>query len=184
MRKLGTIVVVFMLLAACSSSQTAETERAAPQMVGAELEQACLEAGGTFIAEHNECENISEAACEAMGGAFDACASACRHQPPEVICTMQCVQVCAFGVSEEEAEPPRSVIAQLNNPLPCSLAEEPIVIGIVTAHYRCEAPGAFLTEVDTSTEPWTAGYFTTDTQISKVTFGPEEVEVLSNPNAQ
>lgn len=76
---------------------------------------------------------------------------------------------------------PESVIAQLNNPLPCNLLEEPVVIGDVTANYGCQAPGAFLTQVDTGSEPWTAGYFTTDTQIAEVKSGPEEVSVVPNP---
>ena len=82
-----------------------------------------------------------------------------------------------------QAAAPKSVVAQLNNPLPCNLREEPIVIGDVTATYSCQAPGAFLTRVDTSSEPWTADHFTTDTQISEVTCGPEEVTVVPNPES-
>lgn len=61
---------------------------------------------------------------------------------------------------------------------------EPRVIGVVTTNYMCQAPGAFLTFVDTSADPWTAGYFTTDTQITEVTYGPERVEVAPNDGAQ
>ena len=37
------------------------------------------DAGGTWIDEHNECEDISEAVCNDLDGDYDPCASACRH---------------------------------------------------------------------------------------------------------
>ena len=98
------------------------------------------------------------------------------------------VSVVVFGLllaacnGSQATEIPQSVLAQVNHPLPCDLLDEPRVVGDVTANYACRAPGAFLTEVDTSNEPWTAGYFTTDTQISAVTYGPEQVEVTPNPS--
>jgi hypothetical protein len=62
----------------------------------AAIEQACVDAGGVYIAEHVECELISEAACADMGGTFDECASACRHEPEDVVCTANCVPLCTF----------------------------------------------------------------------------------------
>ena len=98
--------------------------------------------------------------------------------------------IVVFGVflaacsSSQPTETPKAVLVQFDHQLPCSLMDEPNTIGEVTANYICDAPGAFLTEVDTSGDPWTAGYFTTDTQITEVMFGPEKVEVVPNPNAQ
>jgi hypothetical protein len=168
------IIVVGVLISACSSP-------AAPTPVdSAALEKACVAAGGKYLAQFNECENVSGASCTAMGGAFEECASACRHLPASVMCTAQCVPVCSFGAASTSRQP-ESVIAQLNNPLECNLLSEPQTIGGVMANYGCRAPGAFLTFVDTRSDPWTAGYFTTDSQITKVTYGPESVTVMPNP---
>ncbi len=63
-----------------------------------DLYQACELLGGNALPEFDECEMISQAACEQLGGEFLECESACRNDPdyPDVICTMQCVQVCVF----------------------------------------------------------------------------------------
>lgn len=59
--------------------------------------ESCSAAGGTWLAEHQECEYISAEWCADQGGEFSECASACRHDPNAEICTMQCVQVCSFS---------------------------------------------------------------------------------------
>lgn len=56
--------------------------------------QACSDAGGTWLAEHNECEYVSAEWCSQYNGTFQECASACRHDPEADVCTMQCVPVC------------------------------------------------------------------------------------------
>ncbi len=65
-------------------------------------EEECSEHSGTWIEDHEECEGISKEDCEEIGGEFNECASACRHEPGEVICTLQCVLVCSFEEHEEE----------------------------------------------------------------------------------
>lgn len=62
-----------------------------------EKESSCHENNGTWLSEYNECVGISETACQDMGGQFNSCASACRHDPDAEICTMQCVLVCQFN---------------------------------------------------------------------------------------
>ena len=64
-----------------------------------EIREACRLLGGTYIDEHDECEYITQEACEYFGGDFKECESACRHDPeyPEVMCTMECVIVCEFN---------------------------------------------------------------------------------------
>lgn len=92
MRKFFLLVVVLaLLLAACGSSS--EVDPVA-------IEQSCTEAGGFYVAEHVECENISEETCEEMGGTFDGCGSACRHEPEGVACIMMCVPFCSFDGAE------------------------------------------------------------------------------------
>ena len=54
----------------------------------------CVGNGGTWLAEFNECEYISESQCSEMNGIFNECESACRHDPDAEICTAQCVPVC------------------------------------------------------------------------------------------
>jgi hypothetical protein len=90
MKKLLLIFVFLFLFAACSNSQSDDASDSAA------IEQACVEEGGTFLAEFNECENISEAVCTDLGGLYDECGSSCRHEPADAICTMQCVELCAF----------------------------------------------------------------------------------------
>ncbi len=55
---------------------------------------ACANMGGTLDAIHGECLGIVANACQEIGGTFNECASACRHDPTAEVCTMQCVQVC------------------------------------------------------------------------------------------
>ena len=58
--------------------------------------QSCQNAGGNWLATHQECEYTSAQWCAEAGGSFSSCASACRHQPDAQVCTMQCVPVCHF----------------------------------------------------------------------------------------
>lgn len=66
------------------------------------LEVACLDSNGTWLPEQNECENIDEASCSQLGGTYNGCASACRHDDPQGPCTRECVFVCSFGGLENE----------------------------------------------------------------------------------
>lgn len=59
-------------------------------------EGACLSFDGNWLPESRECEGMSREQCEAIGGTFNECASACRNDPTAEICTMQCVIVCQF----------------------------------------------------------------------------------------
>ena len=177
MKYLILVVVCGVLISACAVSATPT-----PTPVNsAAQEKACTDAGGKYLALFNECENVSSAACTTMGGTFDECASACRHAPEAVMCTAQCVPVCSFGTASV-ANQPEAVMAQLTNgSLECNLLADPKTIDGVIAKYGCQAPGAFLTFVDTRSTPWTAGYFTTDSQITKVTYGPEKITVVPKP---
>lgn len=57
---------------------------------------ACIAQGGAWNPQYTECVGVSASQCQAIGGTFDECASACRHNPNAEVCTMQCVQVCAL----------------------------------------------------------------------------------------
>jgi zinc transport system substrate-binding protein len=59
-----------------------------------ELEEKCEEAGGNWLEEFGECENIESAKCSELGGEFDGCASPCRHQEDAEVCAQVCVEVC------------------------------------------------------------------------------------------
>lgn len=58
--------------------------------------QQCASIGGTWSAQYKECTGISQTACQEIGGTFNKCASACRHNPDAEACIMMCVQVCTF----------------------------------------------------------------------------------------
>ena len=92
MKKLIFILVISMLLVSCGGSDSDELDVE-------ELERSCVDAGGTFVAEHIECEYKSEDTCTDLGGTFDECGSACRHEEGPVACTANCVLVCSFEPS-------------------------------------------------------------------------------------
>lgn len=77
----------------------------------------------------------------------------------------------------EESTKPAQVYVDAGAPLVCDLLATPKQIEDLTAEYSCRAPGAYLTTVDQSTDPWTAGYMTTNTQGDEITFGPETTKV-------
>ncbi len=56
--------------------------------------KACVGQGGTWDPQYKECVGVRPAQCEAIGGEYNECASACRHNPDAEACTLQCVQVC------------------------------------------------------------------------------------------
>ena len=60
-------------------------------------EGACLSFDGTWLEESQECEGMAQAQCEELGGVFNECASACRNDVDEQVCTLQCVIVCDFS---------------------------------------------------------------------------------------
>ncbi len=56
----------------------------------------CLANNGQWLNKYQECENVSEQSCKVMGGTFNSCASACRHQSLDILCIQMCVPVCQF----------------------------------------------------------------------------------------
>lgn len=81
------IVVIAAILSACAAEKP-----------GAHDDQAtaCTALGGTWLAEHLECETGEQAWCESQNGTFDPCRSPCRHSP-EQICVTLCQPVCNFS---------------------------------------------------------------------------------------
>lgn len=69
-----------------------------------ELEEFCEANGGVWIEDHKECENLSRSLCESMGGEFESCESACRHDADDVVCMTVCVEVCEFDHHDEHHE--------------------------------------------------------------------------------
>lgn len=60
-------------------------------------EGKCVNAGGQWSKEYKECTGVDQKSCVAIGGNFNECASACRHDPNAQVCIMMCVQVCEFN---------------------------------------------------------------------------------------
>ena len=87
MRRLTFVLVMTGSLIACAAEERAS---------GDNLAEACTAIGGTWLAEHQECENGEKAWCEARDGTFDPCASACRHSDDQV-CIAMCVPLCSFS---------------------------------------------------------------------------------------
>lgn len=54
----------------------------------------CIQHGGNWLWQYNECERITQAKCNEIGGNFNGCESSCRHDPQAQMCIMLCVPVC------------------------------------------------------------------------------------------
>ena len=61
------------------------------------IAEQCNDVGGNWIDDYNECEQISMDQCDKLGGSFDDCASACRHDPEAEVCMQVCVPVCTVN---------------------------------------------------------------------------------------
>ena len=62
----------------------------------------CYSYQGKWIAEYKECTLLeTPLQCSLLGGVYNECASACRHDPdfPNVACTDNCVEVCSIESS-------------------------------------------------------------------------------------
>jgi hypothetical protein len=67
-----------------------------------DIAASCTQSGGEWDSIHNECATMDAAAdirgfCEQNNGAYQECASACRHNPDADFCIQVCVQVCAIN---------------------------------------------------------------------------------------
>ncbi|MBU0976203.1 MAG: TMEM43 family protein [Patescibacteria group bacterium] len=56
----------------------------------------CESAGGTWLAQYNECEGIGKTICGSNDGEYKMCESPCRHNPVMENCTDVCVEVCTI----------------------------------------------------------------------------------------
>jgi hypothetical protein len=108
-----------------------------PMAPRAENAAACERVGGTW-GPYNECLGIDGPSCTAIGGAYDECASACRHDPDATMCTMQCVQVCSF---------PQGGSVEITSFKECEAAGYPI---IESYPRQCSTPGGkhFVEEIE------------------------------------
>lgn len=60
----------------------------------------CLQSGGNWLDQYQECEGISETTCRDLEGLYSNCASPCRHQDPAPAgCTDSCIWVCSIPTS-------------------------------------------------------------------------------------
>lgn len=90
---------LILALSACQKAEIANPEVKVPPVAtgpATTLAQLCAGGNGNWLAEFEECENVAKDWCEAKGGKFDECGSACRHDPKAELCTMQCVPFCSF----------------------------------------------------------------------------------------
>ncbi len=62
------------------------------------LKEKCEEAGGVWLEDYKECEDIDSQSCIDIGGEYDSCSSACRHDEDAETCVLLCVEVCEFNV--------------------------------------------------------------------------------------
>lgn len=75
-----------------------ESEPAQVIASGSEKVLACVSSeGGRWLQEYSECEYMPKQQCDNLGGEYNECASACRHDPEAMMCVLMCVQVCSFS---------------------------------------------------------------------------------------
>ena len=79
-----------------SGSSLGDSDKTSESSTDKSLKERCIGSGGNWLEEHNECERISSDVCSELGGSFESCASACRHDPDAEACIAVCVQVCSF----------------------------------------------------------------------------------------
>jgi hypothetical protein len=112
---LAAAVVIFAL-SACQKANLPKPEEQGPPVLPPAAENPdvgrpnidigalCTAAKGTWSAEWLECGGVDKTWCEANGGVFEECGSACRHDPKAELCTMQCVIFCRFGPEAPKLE--------------------------------------------------------------------------------
>ena len=57
-------------------------------------EENCKKAWWTYDRKFSECTNITEVSCKNIGGKYENCGSACRHDSNAKICTENCAIYC------------------------------------------------------------------------------------------
>ena len=88
---------VAFILKPSSLIQPSPTPTTATNPAPDRARKACIDAEGKWLQEYNECEGLNQKSCEELGGSFEECASACRHDPKAELCIAVCVNVCKFN---------------------------------------------------------------------------------------
>ncbi|MCK5027544.1 MAG: hypothetical protein KAS07_03935 [Candidatus Pacebacteria bacterium] len=73
-----------------------EQEEDVEKIPRGDVAERCEVFGGKWLQLPSECENISQEVCDTLGGVFNECGSACRHDPDAETCIMMCVPYCAI----------------------------------------------------------------------------------------
>lgn len=91
------IMLVILLIIALVAIVGCSEEDKDPLPINPPLTPSCVDIGGEWHPEYNECLNVGKSNCESIGGTFDECASACRNDPEAEACIMMCVPVCTIN---------------------------------------------------------------------------------------
>jgi len=54
----------------------------------------CQSRGGQWLSQYSECEGVTQDQCQELGGDFNGCESACRHDPSAELCIQVCIAIC------------------------------------------------------------------------------------------
>ena len=92
-----TASIVIIVFVACSDSDSSKDSSAANDSAARD----CIAFGRNYNPSQNECFGqssdlipLAEAFCSNNGGAFNECASPCRHAPPDTDCAAVCEWLC------------------------------------------------------------------------------------------
>jgi len=95
------------------------------------LAQSCQKNSGAWLADYQECENVTKEWCENSSGIFFECESACRHNPQAEICTLQCIPVCKFGQvknNEPKEQNQKDNLIIVDYPTPLTVISSPLKV--------------------------------------------------------
>lgn len=80
-----------------TTTSTVKSSSTKPASVPASIaENLCRSNGGEWSTTFRECLNVGKQMCSDIGGNYNECASACRHNPDAEVCPTYCVEVCTI----------------------------------------------------------------------------------------
>ena len=80
-----------------TTTTTVKSSSTKPVSVPASIaENSCRSNGGEWSTTFRECLNVDNQICSDIGGKYNVCASACRHDPDAEVCPTYCVEVCTI----------------------------------------------------------------------------------------
>ena len=92
LRLAGTLIFIGLLILGCTSETSPVPNQTSSNNTIV---------NSTNITQENETAQLTNETCQAAGGRWDECGSACRGAPSGTECIAMCVQYCECGASSQ-----------------------------------------------------------------------------------